>query len=142
MEMIVTATATIVAGLMAAYFLFRVHRLNSFRAAATKFRESVLKELLGLYPHPTQWPADITARLRGVFPALSASAEEFIRHLPKKEQPSFAQAWFNYHHGTGRDVDSNCYLHYITSDGSSGPHDGKKAFHENVSQLLSFAKQP
>ena len=100
--------ATLLVGLIASFIALYIARLNSRRSACVKFRESILFALTGLYPHPVNWPQNIDAHLRHVFPALSSAVEEFSQHLPRHKRAAFAQAWFEYRCSTGREIDQQC----------------------------------
>lgn len=90
-------------------------------------------------PHPVRWPADIDAFLRGVFPQLQAAVAEFRPFLPMYRRLAFDRAWFTYRCATGRQIDIECYHHYMAFAGQPDP---KQTFSRNVERLLSFAKQP
>jgi hypothetical protein len=118
--------------------------------AASAFRETVIKELQGLYPQPMNWPktSGIDPRLRAVFPVLQAAVATFKPYLSDREQREFEQAWLYYRTDTKREIDQS-YTHYMnmtsTTLSSFGgqtvlPNDGKATFKRNVDRLLSFAQ--
>lgn len=120
--------------------------------ASMEFRSTVLNELKGLYPFPSDWPegTGIDPTLRKIFPALQIAVEKFRPFVPQKDQEAFEYAWVVYRTATKRDVDQD-YTHYqsfgaSTYTNSSGwkttktQGDGKITFKKNVDRLLSFAK--
>ena len=120
--------------------------------AAVAFRETLLKELQGLYPLPSDWPrtTGIEPRLRKVFPALQAAFSTYRPFIPKSEQGAFDEAWLIYRTATKREIDTQSYTHYMnmtsTTVSSFGgetvlPNDGKATFKRNVDRLLSFAAE-
>ncbi len=119
--------------------------------AATAFRDTFLKELQGLYPLPADWPptTGIEPRLKKVFPALQSAVSTYRPFIPKNEQAAFDEAWLVYRTATKREIDTQCYTHYMnmtsTTISSFGgetvlPNDGKATFKRNVDRLLSFAQ--
>jgi hypothetical protein len=139
MPQISAPLATLLMGLVAGGLLLYVHRLNSYRAASVKFREAVLKAFEGLYPLPSKWPDNIDAHLRNAFPPLQRSVAEFRSFVPWHRRRAFDAAWFRYRCATGREIDTQCYHHYIAFSDQPDP---KQTCRENVNVLLSFAKQP
>jgi hypothetical protein len=131
--------ATLLAALVGGLLLLQVHRLNAYRAGSTKFRAEVLSTLSGLYPSPVQWPSDIDASLRSKFAKLQAAITEFRPFLAWYRRRAFDRAWFAYRCATGREIDLQCYHHYIAF---CGQPDLQQSFKRNVDALLSFTKQP
>lgn len=136
------------------------HRLVSYRnkkdffnKAAKEFSDTFYKELKGVYPIPASWPENIDPYLKVRFDNLSEAVGKFKRHLPRRKQDEFSDAWFRFYCCTGREVDRNCqcYHHYIPFSGSSiidgkeSHYDNTKTYKEklkkNVEALLLFAKQ-
>lgn len=115
----------------------RRDRWNAKRHAAATFRATVLSALNGFYPLPFRWPDDITSSLSDVAPTLQSAVAQFRPFVPWRKRRSFDRAWFNYRCATGREMDSQCYHHYIAF--SSNP-EAKKNFRRNVDALLNFAK--
>lgn len=119
--------------------------------ASILFREAFHKELLGLYPRPTDWPqgTGIEARLKKVFPSLQAAVATFRPYVPKSRLADFDEAWLWYRTATKREIDNQSYTHYMnftsTTVSSFGgetslKQNGKKTFKRNVDRLLSFAQ--
>jgi hypothetical protein len=129
--------------------------LNSFGkrrerriAAATEFRRAVLRELAGLYPLAADWPSYsvIENMLKRAFPALQAAVASCRPYVA--DAAAFDNAWLWYRSATKREVDVQCYLHYMTSTvttlnahgGETVVHeDGRANFKRNVDRLLNFA---
>ena len=131
--------ATVLAALFGGLLSLYVYRLNGFRAASVKFRAAVLTALEGLYPAPARWPEDVDMFLRNIFPQLQSAVAEFRPVLPWYRRRAFDRAWFDYRCATGREVDVQCYHHYMAFSGQPDP---RLTFKQNVDALLSFAKQP
>jgi hypothetical protein len=118
-------------------------------AACAAFRDAFHCELQGLYPRPTDWPkgTGIEHRLKKVFPALQAAVASFRPYV--KDKAAFDEAWRNYRTMTKREIDDQCYTHYLditstTTNDLGGrtviKNDGKLNFRRNVDRLLSFAQ--
>jgi len=137
------------------------HRLTLSRekearhvAACQKFQSTILTELSGLYPLPTEWPKrdiQIIDILKAKLPTLQASVTEFANVLPWYKRYFFLKAWRTYRLGKdGRDIDHQYYWQYVPSHGS-GSENGKVYHFDNrltyqsnlklnIDRLLSYAK--
>lgn len=137
----ITIPGAIVGALIGAWALFYVWKLNARRAASIKFRGTVLRAFSGLYPLPTDWPKDwsggIHERLEAVFPELQIAIQEFRPFIPWYWRWNFDRAWSRYRNAYEREIDYQCYHHYIAFDSNPDP---KGNFRRNVDKLLSFAK--
>jgi hypothetical protein len=134
--------ATLLAALVGGLLLLYVHRLNAKRTASAKFRAALLQAFSGLYPIPSNWPENIDAHLRGIFPVLQAAVAEFRPFVFWFHRRSYDAAWLKYHCSTGRSVDakSQVYHDYYGFTSPEKPvSDAKDVFHANVSRLLQFA---
>jgi hypothetical protein len=80
---------------------------------------------------------DIDPILRAIFPKLQAAVAEFRRVVPFYRRRAFDRAWLRYRNGYEREIDSQCYHHYIFPQLAGNPRDH---FKKNVDKLLSFAK--
>jgi hypothetical protein len=123
-------------------------------AACAAFRETFQRELQGLYPIPTDWPAPfrIEQRLERVYPVLQAAVATFKAYVPEKDRQNFDKAWMYYHTPTKREQDQS-YVHYMNFTSTSktesllsgGQHtekqNGKETFTRNVDRLLAFAQE-
>ncbi|OIR17883.1 hypothetical protein GALL_21050 [mine drainage metagenome] len=128
--------------------------LGEFRTACKKFNSTILTELIGLYPIPTQWPKrdiEIIDILQAKFPALQAAVTEFAYTLPWYKRYFFLKAWRTYRLGKdGRDIDHQYYWQYVPSHGESiengkhFKHDNRLTYQSNfklnIDSLLSYAK--
>lgn len=119
--------------------------------ACAQFRNTVHKELQGLYLRPSNWPktTGIDPTLRKVFPALQAAVATFRPYVPDDRKTAFDEAWRDYRCSTKRDVDTQDYTHYLTLGGESinalggitrTKQDGRSNFKRNVDRLLTFAQ--
>ena len=133
---IATIAAILIPASIGVWALFRVWRLNHLRAASVKFRTAILTAFSGLYPLPTEWPNDIEQRLRSIFPQLQIAIAEFRPFIPRRYRQAFDDAWSRYRNAYGREIDYQCYHHYLALDSNPDP---KRAFRSNVDLLLSFA---
>lgn len=116
-----------------------------WRAACSRFRESVHEQLGSIYPSPAVWPRNISSYLKNRFVPLQKAVGEFRHYLPSDQKAAFDKAWLNYHCQPGRGVARNGenYAHYLDavvkkSDGSKVVQDGKNTFKQNVNAILSF----
>jgi hypothetical protein len=124
-----------------AYLNYLINSRNRFAAASTKFHSSVLEILMGLYPVPINWPKNgvgIDPILRDAFPRLQIAVAEFRPHIPLFRRKKYDNCWFRYRCSTGREIDQQCYLHYMDFNDQPDP---KITFKQNVDALLSFAKK-
>ena len=66
--------------------------------AGNSFRATILAELKGLYPIPSNWPAGtgIEPTLKGKFAALQMAVETYKPFLSKEKQAEFDAAWVTY----------------------------------------------
>lgn len=89
-------------------------KIKEFNQAADTFRSTILAELEGLYPNPTNWPSQkmmIDKILRDKLPKLQIAVAEFKPFLSTSRQVAFEEAWFVYRVGKdGRDIDEQCYF--------------------------------
>jgi hypothetical protein len=125
-----------------AYLAGLNNRLNRLGIASTTFRNTILTELKGLYPIPSDWPKDINMldqRLRQVFPSLQIAVANFKPFVPWYWRWIFDRAWRIYRLGKdGREIDRQLYHQYMSF--SDNPN-YKDNFKHNVDKLLSYAKQ-
>lgn len=128
--------ATLALTFLGGYISGRVARSERYASACETFRKSLLSEMAGLYPLPSNWPEHIDAHLRQRFPELQAAVATFRPYVPWYKRWLFDRAWRQYRNAYGRDVDVQVYHHYMAF-GSSG--DAKESFRRNVSRLLSYA---
>ena len=146
-----TAIASFFSRLASTVFGHFANRKGRRAKACATFRETFHTELKGLYPRPSNWPqgTGIEHRLRAVFPALQAAVSIFRPYVPKGDQDKFDEAWLHYRTATKREIDDQCYTHYmdITSTTLSTfgsetqiTQNGKENLKRNVDRLLSFAQ--
>jgi hypothetical protein len=135
--------------ILSAWIKRLINRADRRAAAAAVFRESFHRELQGLYPRPTEWPkgTGIEETLRRAFPALQTAYANFRPYV--RDKSTFDEAWRDYRCGTKREVDDQCYLHYLnatttTPNDFGGEtvlvNDGRANFKRNVDRLLRFAQ--
>jgi hypothetical protein len=119
-------------------------------AAATVFRGVVLRELAGLYPNAADWPSinPLKPRLEKAFPVLQAAVATYRPYVTDKA--AYDTAWLWYRSATKREVDVQCYLHYMTGTTTTNnahggqtvfQEDGQANFKRNVERLLAFAQE-
>lgn len=111
-------------------------RRSARRSAAKEFRTTFLDALTGLYPLPTNWPDDVNASMRKLFPVLQAAVAGFRPYVPLWRRRAFDKAWNNYRCDTGRAIDMQNYHQYIAFE--SNPN-AKENLQRNVDRLLSFS---
>ena len=145
-------SGTLIMTLIGYRFTISVNRRNSFNIAAKELIDTFHRELKEIYPIPANWPDNIDHYLRDRFDNLSEAIGKFKRHLPKRKQKGFDEAWFRFYCCTGREVDKNCqcYHHYmqfsgvIVDNGKEYKFDNTKTYNENlkknVDDILRFAK--
>jgi hypothetical protein len=135
--------ATLLAALVGGLLLLHVHRKNARRTAAAKYRAALLDALAGLYPVPSNWPGNIDAHLRQVFPSLQRAVAEFRPYVPRRTHRSYDRAWFVYRLGSdGREIDKQLYHQYMGfTDPGQPVIDPRETFRTNVAGLLAFASE-
>ena len=114
------------------------------RKAAADFRAAFLSALNDIYPLPARWPDDIDPYLRGVFPKLQAAVEQFRPYVPFWKLGAYDRAWSRYRSCTGRQIDIQCYLHYMDIrdiDEARPLLDAKSTFHRIVWKPLRKPKR-
>jgi hypothetical protein len=136
-----------------AYLAGLNNRLNRLAIASTTFRNTILTELKGLYPIPSDWPKDfniLDQRLHQVFPNLQIAVDNFEPSVPFYWRWAFKRAWNLYHLGKKRrdkkDIGRQDYRQYKSGETTTAGEiteivDGKANFKHNVKKLLSYAKQ-
>ena len=141
MSSISAPLATLLAALIGGYLLLYIHRKNARRTATAKYRAALLEAFTGLYPIPTNWPNNIDAHLRGIFPSLQRAIAEYRPYVPWHARKAYDQAWFIYRlDRDGREIDKQLYFHYMGFSSPGGPViDPKVTFRSNVDSLLRFA---
>ena len=137
---------TIFCALIAILGGFAYVRFSAYYTASAKFRSAILKELDVLYPIITQWPKSEDAFFRAAFPNLQTAVAEFRHFVPWYRRRAFDNAWLCYYSAYPKQTKEQIYHHYMAS---FDPHIDTqqiatarrdKTFHDNVSSLLSFAK--
>lgn len=142
---------TFISGLITARLNALGRRKERRAKACAAFRETFHQQLLGLYPLPSNWPSGtgIEHRLKTAFPTLQAAVSLFRSQLSKSDHPAFDEAWLLYRTATKREIDVQCYTHYMnfttttvsTFGGETSiAQNGKEAFKRNVDRLLAFSK--
>ncbi len=147
-------SGTLITVAIVAYLVGLNNKRNRFAIASQQFRNTILTELKDIYPNPVNWPKDsinIEHILKSKFTNLQVVVEEFRRVLPWYKRKTFDKAWLCYRCSTGREIDIQCYHHYMpfisTSniDGKQVTIDNSKTYKEtfkhNVDSLLKFAKK-
>ena len=138
-----------------AHLAWRNNKKTRNATACIKFREEVLKTLIGLYPTPTNWPKEkheIIKLLKEKFPQLEVAVVEFRMHLPIWKRPFFNRAWNIYLNGGQKKTGENHgYWQYVPyksesiENGKQRSHDNMLTYQENfkrnVARLLSYANE-
>ncbi|MGN6082450.1 hypothetical protein [Trinickia sp.] len=117
-------------------FAVQRDRRNRRLQACDAFRAAVLSELSSVYPLATEWPEDVDTFLRSRFPQLQTAVTNFRPFVPVYRRCAFDRAWQRYRCATGREIDAQCYHHYMAF-GDNPKY--QQAFRANVAKLLSFA---
>ncbi len=133
--------ATLLAVLLSGFLLLYVNRKNARRTATAKYRAALLEAFTGLYPIPTNWPVNVDAHLRQIFPQLQRAVAEFRSYVPWRR--AYDRAWFVYRLGTdGREIDKQLYHQYMGFTSPGEPViNPKGTFYTNVNKLLGFASE-
>lgn len=113
-------------------------RIKEFNEAATKFRSTVINELVGLYPIPIDWPIDITIRLNTTFPKIQAAVEEFKPFVPTGDVSSFNKAWLQYYAHCKNILPEACSDASVIYAGEKSKQ-AREDFKHNIDLLLKFA---
>jgi hypothetical protein len=109
------------------------HLLSRRRDGSVKFRDSIIERLDGLYPLPVDWPEDIDATLRKLFPEMQIAVAEFRPYVWHWRRRAFDRAWYRFYCDSDTECEFENYSHYV-----SGPQ-ARAKFKHNVQHLLSFA---
>ena len=137
--------------LLVAAFAGHVAYRNNFKsrhaAACAAFRSTVTGKLSSLYPLPTSWPSNPEPQLRAIFPDLQAAVSQFRPYVPWYRRKAFDRAWLQYRSAYLREIDVQCYHHYIAFEGQPDPQGTFKATlgaccHTRVSPNNSFKPMP
>lgn len=111
-------------------------KLNAKRNAAIVFRSVLLSELREVYPEPVNWPGNVDAFFRGAFPRIQSAVAQYKVFLSPSEQLKFDESWVDYKNAYGREIDIQCYHHYMAFGDNP---EYKEILKKNVDALLSFA---
>lgn len=136
---------TILLACFVGYVAYLNFRLNEFNAASAKFRAAVITELGAYYPiHTTDWPSHVDAFFKAAFPNLQSAVTEFRHFVPWYRRRAFDNAWLCYYSAYPEKTKEQIYHHYMAFYGvgetqQEGEARRNKTFHDNVSNLLSFA---
>jgi hypothetical protein len=128
----------LVVAAFAGYVAYRNNFKSRHAAACAAFRSAVTGKLSSLYPLPVAWPSNPESQLRGVFPELQAAVSQFRPYVPRHQRGAFDHAWLQYRSAYLREIDVQCYHHYIAFEGQPDP---QGTFKVNVGRLLSYAGQ-
>ncbi len=127
-----------------AWLAWRHNLKNRRLEASDKFRKSILTELYGLYPIPTDWPEhshDIVYLLKQKFPSLVVAVEEYRNSV--RDEKGFTEAWNYFRRGNiDSAIGEQDYFQYTgTCFDNDPPPNPRKIFKENVDRLLSFCEK-
>ncbi|WAT15081.1 hypothetical protein [Xanthomonas fragariae] len=139
-QMIVVALSSFFLGALSGAFL--QHRARAKRASEA-FTSAFFEALSGMYPTPSNWPSDVKARLRDVYPKLEQAVEAFRPHLSWWRRRAFDRAWFIYRLGEdGREIDVQLYHQYMGIQESGQAFiNPQRMLQKNVLRLLAFAEK-
>ena len=113
---------------------------QEFFAAASKFKATVLYEIIGFYPIDQYWEEKEILRLYQSIPRLNSAAAEFRYFVTRK--PDFDKAVSEYNqYCREKRADKSFGMDYSKSMDVKSPNDYKKEFKDIVEHMLSFAKE-
>ncbi|HAI94419.1 MAG TPA: hypothetical protein DCM36_06850 [Xanthomonadaceae bacterium] len=121
------------------YIAYRNNYKSRRAAAGAQFRAAITNALTGLYPLPAKWPANPERELQAAFPAIQAAVAQFRPFVPWWRRSAYDRAWLTYRSAYLREIDVQCYHHYIAFEGQPDP---QATFKKNVGRLLGFAGAP
>jgi hypothetical protein len=76
---------------------YGVGRINAKREAGNKLRAAFVPELSGMRLSTTDKKIDVEQLLTSAFSKHATAVEEFSFYIPKKNRPSYYEAWRNYY---------------------------------------------
>jgi len=144
----------VIIGFMAPSILgLTIYAVREYFIASRQFHDTIRTEFEGLYPTPSQWPADqiqIIKILKDKFPRLEIAVHKFREYLPCLIRPRFDRAWFAYL-GDENNTGYHRYWQYVPyhdsslENGKIVEYDNTKAYQDNftrnVCNLLKFARR-
>jgi acyl carrier protein phosphodiesterase len=136
----------VLAALIAGLILFQVQRYNAFKSASEKFRNTIYKELEGLYPTPVKWPDPehkIIYILKDKFPQIEIAVAEFRLQLNRLNRKKFDEVWNDFHSDYFQyvPIKSESYSYGKLIEKSDTTTTYLSNFKDKVDALLKFAKQ-
>lgn len=123
-------------------FAIGVEILNRQRRAdAVDYYDSTFKtELIGLYPHPTHWPQDLSSHLRTRLPLMREAFENLKGFIPQNQLREYNIAWNKFYDFCRLDgmIDSN---QTETATSAEAQHEKIQIFQQLVNDLLAYTDQ-
>ena len=129
-----------------------IYAVRVYFAASREFHDTICSEFKGLYPTPSQWPADeiqIIKILKEKYPRLEIAVHKFRAYLPCFIRTRFDKAWLEY---VGEKDGYQSYWQYVPYHDTSVNYDGtvtkydntktyQNNFTRNVKNLLKYARR-
>ena len=113
---------------------------QEFFAAASKFKATVLYELIGFYPIDQYWEQKEVHRLRDSIPKINSAAAEFRYFVARQSDFDKAVSEYNQYCRENR-ADKAFGMDYSKSMDVKSPNDYRKEFKDIVEHLLSFTDE-
>ena len=140
---LLTICGALIMALVGYRLTLNVQRYNAFNAAATTFRNTVLTNLVGLYPVTSYWTESNYPRFHASIPNIESAAVEFRRYLTSKTSFNAAVKEYAEFCRTIKYGEQERWEMYTTtrkqlSDTTPEP---RKEFERIVEHLLSFANK-
>lgn len=133
------AAAPIMLAALVGYIAYRNNYKSRRATAGDQFRAAVTNALTGLYPLPAKWPENPERELRAAFPSMQAAVAQYRPYVRPWQRRAYDRAWLTYRSAYRREIDVQCYHHYM---GFEGEPDPQVTFKKNVGHLLGFTGEP
>lgn len=118
----------------------RIMQRQEFFVAASKFKATILYELIGFYPIDQYWEQKEVHRLCDSIPRINSASAEFRYFVARKSDFDKAISEYNQYCRENR-ADKAFGMDYSKSMDVKSPNDYRKEFKDIVEHLLSFADE-
>ena len=128
--------ATIIAAVIGGWWVSRINKANSIRAAKYDFLGSILECFEGVYPSITGSNTEIFTILRNAYPRINVAVHKLRSYIPDSEITGYSKAWEDYEEWYKNTNETSMKVHVFYGEGDC-PY---KVLCGHIEILLSYAK--
>jgi hypothetical protein len=127
-----TISGVVLGGLLGFATAYGVGRINAKREAGNKLRAAFAPELASMRLSASDKKINVEQLLTSAFSKHATAVEEFGFYVPKKDRPSYYEAWRKYYEVGGS---VRFFDYYMNGNGK-----GREVFEQRVNAILEFSK--